>query len=81
MFFTPSVSTLNDHQSTPFYMASCTTDRRMTPAEIFARIDEVEVDDVRATAMKYMVDEDHALAALGPIDNLPSYEWIRRQTA
>lgn len=56
------------------------TDRRMTAAEIFARIDAVEVEDIKATAMAYIVDEDHALAAIGPIDNLPDYQWIRRHT-
>lgn len=56
------------------------TERRMTPAEIFARIDAVQVEDIQATAMRFIVDEDHAMAALGPIANLPSYEWIRRQT-
>lgn len=53
--------------------------RRMTPAEIFARIEAVEVEDIKATALAYIVDEDHALAAIGPVDNLPSYDWIRRQ--
>ncbi|TFJ87700.1 hypothetical protein NSK_001050 [Nannochloropsis salina CCMP1776] len=53
--------------------------RRMTPAEIFARIDAVQAEDVKATAMAYIVDEDHALAAIGPVANLPDYDWIRRQ--
>jgi processing peptidase subunit beta len=56
-----------------------TYDRRMTPAEIFARIDAVQAEDVKATAMAYIVDEDHALAAIGPVEELPDYEWIRRQ--
>ena len=55
-------------------------DRRMTAAEIFARIDAVEVEDVKATAMSHIVDEDHALAAIGPISNLPDYDWIRRHS-
>ncbi len=54
--------------------------RRMTPAEIFARIDAVQVEDVKATATAYIVDEDHALAAIGPVDNLPDYDWIRRHS-
>lgn len=53
--------------------------RRMTPAEIFARIEAVEVEDIKATALAYIVDEDHALAAIGPVDALPPYDWIRRQ--
>ena len=52
----------------------------MTPAEIFARIDAVEVEDIKATAVRYIIDEDHALAAIGPIADLPDYEWIRRHT-
>lgn len=51
----------------------------MTNAEIFARIEAVEVEDIKATALAYIVDEDHALAAIGPVENLPSYDSIRRQ--
>jgi len=56
-----------------------TYDRRMTPAEIFARIDAVQAEDVKATALAYIIDEDHALAAIGPVGGLPDYDWIRRQ--
>mmetsp|Transcript_19889 Transcript_19889/g.25721 ORF Transcript_19889/g.25721 Transcript_19889/m.25721 type:complete len:479 (+) Transcript_19889:43-1479(+) len=54
-----------------------TYDRRMTPAEIFARIDSIEVEDVQAAADYFFRDEDHALAAIGPIDNLPKYDAIQ----
>lgn len=54
--------------------------RRMTPAEIFSRIDSVTVDDVKATAAKFINDEDHALAAVGGIHELPDYTWIRRHS-
>lgn len=54
--------------------------RRMTPAEIFARVEAVEVEDVKATAMNYIVDEDHAMAAIGPVEKLPEYDWIRRHS-
>lgn len=50
----------------------------MTPAEVFARIDAVTVEDLKATALHKLVDEDHAMAAMGPIANLPSYDQIRR---
>ena len=51
--------------------------RRMTPAEIFCRIDAVTVDDIKATAAKFINDQDHALAAVGGIHELPDYSWIR----
>jgi len=52
--------------------------RRMSPAEVFARIDAVSADDVKATAGKIINDEDHALAAVGGIHELPDYNKIRR---
>ena len=54
--------------------------RRMTPAEIFARIDAVDAATVRATAHDVINDEDHALAAVGPIQELPDYNWHRMRT-
>jgi len=54
--------------------------RRMTPAEIFSRIDAVTRDDIRATATKVIHDKDHALAAVGGIHELPDYNWFRRHS-
>lgn len=54
--------------------------RRMTPAEIFSRIDAITVDDIKATANKIINDKDHALAAVGGIHELPDYNWIRRHS-
>jgi len=54
--------------------------RRMTPAEIFSRIDAITIDDVKATANKVINDQDHALAAVGGINELPDYNWIRRHS-
>lgn len=54
--------------------------RRMTPAEIFQRIEELSVDDVKAAAHKVFHDKDHAMAAVGGIEGLPSYEWIRNNS-
>lgn len=54
--------------------------RRLTPAEIFSRIDAVTVDDVRATAAKFIHDQDHAMAAVGGIHELPDYNWFRRHS-
>jgi len=50
-----------------------TYNRRVSLAEVLARIDAVTPDDVRATALAYLKDKDHALAAYGAIDNVPSY--------
>lgn len=54
--------------------------RRMTPAEIFQRIDAVEVNDIRATAAKFINDQDHAMAAVGGIHGTPDYNWVRRHS-
>jgi len=54
--------------------------RRMTPAEIFSRIDAITVGDIKATAGKVINDQDHALAAVGGIHELPDYNWIRRHS-
>jgi len=54
--------------------------RRMSPAETFARIDALSTEDVKATANKFINDEDHALSAIGPIFELPDYNWIRRRS-
>lgn len=54
--------------------------RRMTPAEIFARIESVQLEDVKATANKIINDKDHVLAAVGGIHELPDYTSIRRSS-
>ena len=54
--------------------------RRMSNAEMFARIDAITTDDIKRTANMVINDEDHALAAIGPIYELPDYNWIRRRS-
>jgi processing peptidase subunit beta len=54
--------------------------RRMTTAEVFARIDALTVDDIKATANKFINDEDPAVAGVGAIFELPDYLWVRRRT-
>ena len=54
--------------------------RRMTPAEVFSRIDTVTTDDIKATAYKFFNDKDHSLAAVGGIHELPDYTWFRRHS-
>jgi processing peptidase subunit beta len=54
--------------------------RRMHPTEVAARIDAVDEAAVRNCASRYFYDRDHALAAVGPIWELPDYDWIRRKS-
>jgi len=54
--------------------------RRMPAAEIVARIDAVDEAAVKNCATRYFYDRDHALAAIGPIFELPDYDWIRRKS-
>jgi len=54
--------------------------RRMHPTEVIARIDAVDVQAVQNCASRYFYDRCHALAAIGPIYELPDYDWIRRKS-
>ena len=54
--------------------------RRLTPAEVFARIDAVDAAAVKASADKFLYDQDFALAAVGPVHEVPDYSWLRRET-
>lgn len=48
--------------------------------EMFARIDAVDANMIKHTAKEIINDQDHALAAVGPIFELPDYTWIRRRS-
>lgn len=54
--------------------------RRMTPAEVFMRIDAVDVNAVQESANAFIHDSEVALAGIGPIHELPDYNWFRRRT-
>jgi len=54
--------------------------RRIHPAEAVARIDAVDEAAVKNCATRYFYDRCHALAAIGPIWELPDYDWIRRRS-
>ena len=49
-------------------------------SQIFARIDQLTTDDIKATARRFLADEDHVLAAIGTIGKLPNYDWIRERS-
>lgn len=54
--------------------------RRIHPTETLARIDAVDTNAVKACANRYFYDRDFALAGIGPILELPDYNWLRRKT-
>lgn len=55
--------------------------RRLSPAEVFLRIDSITVQDVKRVAATHLVDSDPAVAAYGPIVFLPDYNSIRDWTS
>ncbi|KAH9568215.1 hypothetical protein CY35_03G066000 [Sphagnum magellanicum] len=54
--------------------------RRIPLAELFARIDAVDVDSVKRVATRFIFDKEVAITAIGPIQFLPDYNWFRRRT-
>ena len=54
--------------------------RRISKAEMFARIDAVDVDTIKAVSDRFIYDQDIAIAAMGDTQNLPDYTWFRRRT-
>ena len=57
-----------------------TIGRVMPLAETLARVDALTMEDVKAAANEVINDQDHALAAIGGIHELPDYNWIRRKS-
>lgn len=54
--------------------------RRMPKAELFARIDAVDADTVRAVADRFIYDQEVTMAAVGDTQFLQDYNWFRRRT-
>jgi processing peptidase subunit beta len=54
--------------------------RRVPKAEIFARLDAVTAETIKAVAERVIYDQDVAIAAMGDVQNLPDYNWFRRRT-
>ncbi|KAG2600204.1 probable mitochondrial-processing peptidase subunit beta, mitochondrial [Panicum virgatum] len=54
--------------------------RVMPFLELFARIDAVDRATIMETAKEYIIDKDIALAAMGPISDLPEHRWFRSET-
>jgi len=57
-----------------------TIGRVMPLVEMIARVDALTQDDMKAAASEVINDQDHALAAIGGIHELPDYNWIRRHS-
>lgn len=54
--------------------------RRISPAEVVLRINDITAADVRRVASKHFTDVSPVLAAMGPIDDLPDYNILRGWT-
>eukprot|EP00884_Botryococcus_braunii_P002739 jgi/Botrbrau1/12466/Bobra.0169s0013.1 len=54
--------------------------RRIPKAELFARIDAVTPETIKAVADRFIYDQDIAISALGDTQNLPDYNYFRRRT-
>jgi len=54
-----------------------TLGRRATPNEIAARLNAIDVDEVRRVGWKYFHDVCPAIVAMGPIGTLPDYNTLR----
>jgi len=54
--------------------------RRMTPAEVFARIDAVDAAAVKEAANIFINDQELAVAGTGPVYELPDLNFLRRRT-
>lgn len=54
--------------------------RRIPRAEMFARIDAVAPDVVKAAARRFVTDKDLAIATMGPTQFLPDFNWFARHT-
>ncbi|XP_058069079.1 probable mitochondrial-processing peptidase subunit beta, mitochondrial isoform X2 [Magnolia sinica] len=48
--------------------------------ELFARIDAVDAATIKETAKEFIINKDVAIAAMGPIHQLPDYNRFRSQT-
>lgn len=51
--------------------------RVVSPGEQVKRVQDLELKNIKDTAYEFIHDCDHALAAVGPLHELPDYNWIR----
>jgi len=55
--------------------------KRLSPAEIYARINSITQKDVMRVAVEMFEDADPVISAYGNIELLPDYTWIRDMTS
>lgn len=51
--------------------------RRVNPAEVIAKVQDVTAEMVRQTASKYLYDQDIAFVGVGSIEAMPDYNRVR----
>mgnify|MGYP000026402058 CR=1 FL=1 len=51
--------------------------RRLTPAEVFARIDAVDADTIKRVANEYLYNKSPTIAAVGSLDGMPDYARLQ----
>jgi len=54
--------------------------RRLSPAEVWLRIDAITAEDVKRVARERFEDAEPAVAAIGSTLHLPDYNWLRGWT-
>ena len=54
--------------------------RHMHLTEALQRLDAVDSVAVKQAANRFLYDRDFALACVGPVWELPDYNWLRRRT-
>mmetsp|Transcript_16787 Transcript_16787/g.28783 ORF Transcript_16787/g.28783 Transcript_16787/m.28783 type:complete len:497 (-) Transcript_16787:221-1711(-) len=54
--------------------------RRLPKAELFARIDAVDANTIRAVADRFIYDQDMAVASVGDVQFVPDYNWWRKRS-
>jgi processing peptidase subunit beta len=54
--------------------------RRIHPIELLNRIESVDANAIKACAKRFFYDKDYAMSAIGPLHELPDYNFWRRRT-
>jgi len=57
-----------------------TLGRRLSPVEIFLRIDAITANDVMRVAREHCEDVEPVVAAIGPLEKMPDYNFMRGWT-
>lgn len=50
-------------------------------AEFVKKIDLITPEDIRLVSHLLFNDKDHAMVGIGPVEKLPSYDYIRDQSS